>query len=188
MTRGPVVADENTSLDELVHLMENNGIKRCRCCGTTSWSASSLVRICFKPWPAWPRRFRTPLRMMNTSATHPAATDWRPTGLQVAVCNGVVHLHGLIINDDSARRASIVAAENTKVTLCHAQGSEYGLATPPNLGRCRGDHLAVRRARRLEFWHHANLADDDVDHRGYCHRRRMESATRVLNAPASSLK
>jgi CBS-domain-containing membrane protein len=28
MTREPVVADENTSLDELVHLMENNGIKR----------------------------------------------------------------------------------------------------------------------------------------------------------------
>jgi BON domain len=32
--------------------------------------------------------------------------------LQVAVRNGVVHLHGLIIND-SARRASIIAAENT---------------------------------------------------------------------------
>ena len=40
------------------------------------------------------------------------ATDWRPIGLQVAVRNGVVHLHGLIIND-SSRRASIVAAENT---------------------------------------------------------------------------
>ena len=42
------------------------------------------------------------------------ATDWRPTGLQVAVRNGVVHLHGLIIiNDDTARRTTIVAVENT---------------------------------------------------------------------------
>ena len=41
-----------------------------------------------------------------------AATDWGPLGLQVAVRNGVVHLHGLIVNERS-RRASIVAAENT---------------------------------------------------------------------------
>jgi hypothetical protein len=41
------------------------------------------------------------------------ATDWRPTGLQVAVRNDIVHLHGIIINDDSMRRTSIVAAENT---------------------------------------------------------------------------
>jgi len=40
------------------------------------------------------------------------ATDWRPVGLQVSVRNGVVHLHGIILNDN-ARRASIVAAENT---------------------------------------------------------------------------
>ena len=40
------------------------------------------------------------------------STDWRPTGFQVTVRNGVVHLHGLIF-DENVRRATIVAAEAT---------------------------------------------------------------------------
>ena len=40
-------------------------------------------------------------------------TDWQPIGFQVAVRDGVVHLHGLVTNE-SSRRASIVAAENTE--------------------------------------------------------------------------
>ena len=36
---------------------------------------------------------------------------WRPIGLQVTVRNGVVHLHGIVVNDNS-RQAAIVAAEN----------------------------------------------------------------------------
>ena len=39
------------------------------------------------------------------------ATDWRPTGFQVRVRDGVVHLHGLIF-DDRTRQATIVLAEN----------------------------------------------------------------------------
>jgi osmotically-inducible protein OsmY len=37
--------------------------------------------------------------------------EWRPAGLEVTVRNGIVHLHGLII-DDRARQAAKVAAEN----------------------------------------------------------------------------
>ena len=33
----------------------------------------------------------------------------------------------------------------------------------------------------LEFWYHANLADDDVDNQRCCHRRCMESAPRALD-------
>jgi hypothetical protein len=40
------------------------------------------------------------------------ATDWRPIGFDVTVRHGVVHLHGIIINDQ-ARQATILAAENT---------------------------------------------------------------------------
>ncbi|MHC2578690.1 putative transcriptional regulator [Bradyrhizobium diazoefficiens] len=40
------------------------------------------------------------------------AADWRPIGSRVDVRKGVVHLHGLITTDE-ARRATIVAAENT---------------------------------------------------------------------------
>jgi len=40
-----------------------------------------------------------------------ANTDWRPIGLQVTVRDGVVHLHGIVVNPNS-RQAAIVAAEN----------------------------------------------------------------------------
>ncbi|WP_225121209.1 BON domain-containing protein [Bradyrhizobium sp. BRP22] len=39
-------------------------------------------------------------------------TDRRPTGFQVAVRKGVVHLHGLIL-DENVRKAAVVLAENT---------------------------------------------------------------------------
>ncbi len=39
-------------------------------------------------------------------------TDWRPAGFQVAVRKGVVHLHGLIF-DENVRKAAVVLAENT---------------------------------------------------------------------------
>ena len=117
MTRDPVVADEATSLDELVHLRERNGIKRLpvlrddRLVGIITranllQAVASMAREVPDP-TADDEHIRD--RIVRTLE----ATDWRPTGLQVAVRNGVVHLHGLIINDDSARRASIVAAENT---------------------------------------------------------------------------
>jgi osmotically-inducible protein OsmY len=41
-----------------------------------------------------------------------SATDWRPIGFEVNVRKGVVHLHGFITTDE-ARRATVVAAENT---------------------------------------------------------------------------
>ena len=31
------------------------------------------------------------------------ASDWRPIGFQVTVCKGVIHVHGLIV-DESSRR------------------------------------------------------------------------------------
>ena len=117
MTRDPVVAGEDTSLDELVHLIETNGIKRLpvlrddRLVGIVTranllQAVAGMAREIPDP-TADDEHIRD--RIIRTLE----ATDWRPTGLQVAVRNGVVHLHGLIINDDSARRAAIVAAENT---------------------------------------------------------------------------
>jgi BON domain-containing protein len=39
-------------------------------------------------------------------------TNWRPAGFQVTARNGVVHLHGLIF-DENVRKATLVLAENT---------------------------------------------------------------------------
>ena len=58
------------------------------------------------------RRAVNNLRHIQERVTNAIAkTDWRPIGLQVTVRNGVVQLHGLIVNANS-RQAAIVAAEN----------------------------------------------------------------------------
>ena len=116
MTRDPIAAGEDTPLDELVRLMEKNGIKRLpvlrddKLVGIITranllQAVASMAREIPDP-TADDEHIRD--RIIRTLE----ATDWRPIGLQVAVRNGLVHLHGLIIND-SSRRASIVAAENT---------------------------------------------------------------------------
>jgi len=116
MTRDLIAAGEDTPLDELVRLMEKNGIKRLpvlrddKLVGIITranllQAVASMAREIPDP-TADDEHIRD--RIIRTLE----ATDWRPIGLQVAVRNGVVHLHGLIIND-SSRRASIVAAENT---------------------------------------------------------------------------
>ena len=117
MTRHPVAPDEDTSLDELVHLMEKNGIKRLPVLRDDKLVGIITRANLLQAVASMAREIPDPAtddehirdRIIRTME----ATDWRPTGLQVAVRNGVVHLHGLIINDDSARRATIVAAENT---------------------------------------------------------------------------
>ena len=117
MTRDPVVAGEDTSLDELVHLMETNGIKRLpvlrddRLVGIVT--RANLLQAVAGMAREIPDPTADDDHIRDRIIRTLEATDWRPTGLQVAVRNGVVHLHGLIINDDSARRAAIVAAENT---------------------------------------------------------------------------
>jgi predicted transcriptional regulator len=55
----------------------------------------------------------------NRSITSIEKADWAPFGLGVIVLNGVVHLSGVITNEQS-REATIVAAENVSgVTKVH---------------------------------------------------------------------
>jgi CBS domain-containing protein len=116
MTREPVAVDEDTSLDELVHLMEKNGIKRLPVLRDDKLvgiiTRANLLQAVASMAKEIPDPTADDAHIRDRIIRTLEATDWRPTGLQVAVRNGVVHLHGLIIND-SARRASIVAAENT---------------------------------------------------------------------------
>jgi CBS domain-containing protein len=116
MTRDPVVADEDASLDELVLLMEKNGIKRLPVLRDDNLVGIITRANLLQAVASIAREIPDPTvddgHIRDRIIRALEATDWRPTGLQVAVRNGVVHLHGLIIND-SARRASIVAAENT---------------------------------------------------------------------------
>jgi CBS-domain-containing membrane protein len=115
MTRDPITVNEQTPLSELVELMEKRGIKRL-----PVMSGKALVGIVtrsnlLQAVASMAREIPDPtadddhIRDRVTKAIH--TTDWRPTGFQATVRNGIVHLHGIIF-DDHVRQATIVAAEN----------------------------------------------------------------------------
>jgi CBS domain-containing protein len=115
MTPGVITVEEETPLEELVGLMEKNGIKRLpvmrgkALVGIVARSnllqaVASMAREIPDPTADDDHIRERILREVN-------GTDWRPIGFEVTVRSGVVHLHGLITTDH-ARQAAIVAAEN----------------------------------------------------------------------------
>src|SRR5579872_7353833 len=115
MTRTPLTVAEDTPLEEIVSLMEKKHVKRLpvmhrdRLVGiVTRANLLSAVASLARDIPD-PTADDDHIRERVTQAI--VKTGWRPIGLQVTVRNGVVHLHGLIVND-SSRQAAIVAAEN----------------------------------------------------------------------------
>ena len=115
MARDPVTVTEDTQLEELVTLMEKHDIKRLpvmqngRLVGiVTRANLLQAVASLARDVPD-PTADDDHIRQRVADAIN--GTDWRPIGLQVTVRNGVVHLHGIIVNE-SSRRATIVAAEN----------------------------------------------------------------------------
>jgi predicted transcriptional regulator len=116
MTSDPITVEEETPLEDLVHLMEKNDVKRLpvmrgkTLVGIVTRSnllqaVASMARDVPDPTADDDHIRDRILRQVN-------ATDWRPIGFEVTVRNGVVHLHGIITTDRS-RQATIVAAENT---------------------------------------------------------------------------
>jgi CBS domain-containing protein len=115
MTRDPVTVSEDTSLEELVSTMEKHDVKRLpvirgeRLVGiVTRANLLQAVASLARDVPD-PTADDDHIRERVTQAI--SNTGWRPIGLQVTVRNGVVHLHGIIVNANS-RQAAIVAAEN----------------------------------------------------------------------------
>jgi CBS domain-containing protein len=115
MARDPVTVTEDTQLEELVSLMEKHDIKRLpvmqndRLVGiVTRANLLQAVASLARDVPD-PTADDDHIRQRVADAIN--RTDWRPIGLQVTVRNGVVHLHGIIVNE-SSRQATIVAAEN----------------------------------------------------------------------------
>jgi CBS domain-containing protein len=117
MTRDPVTVHEETRLEELVALMERRGIKRLPVLrnGTLVGivTRSNLLRAVAGLAKDVPDPTADDDHIRARLQRSFDAADWRPIGLQVTVRNGVVHLHGLIA-DDRARRAAVVACENTE--------------------------------------------------------------------------
>ena len=116
MTTDPITVDEETPLEDLVRLMEKNGIKRLPVMSGATLKGIVTRSNLLQAVASMAREVPDPtadddhIRERITQAVN--KTDWRPIGFETTVRNGVVHLHG-IITTEQARKATIVAAENT---------------------------------------------------------------------------
>jgi CBS domain-containing protein len=115
MTSDPRTVTEDTTLDEIVDIMERYNIKRLPVLRgdllvgivTRSNLLQAVAGLaCEVPDPT-----ADDDHIRDRVIESIERTDWRPFGLGVFVRNGVVHLSG-VITDANARQAAIVAAEN----------------------------------------------------------------------------
>jgi CBS domain-containing protein len=116
MTPDPTAVREDSSLDEIVLLMERKNIKRLpvmrgdRLVGIVTranllQALASLARIVPDPTIDDDHIREAVIASLEK-------TDWGPNGLSIVVRNGIVQLSGIILNF-GAREATIVVAENT---------------------------------------------------------------------------
>ena len=116
MTQDPVTVGEETPLEDLVRLMEKKDIKRLPVMRGKAMAGivtrSNLLQAVASLAHEIPDPTADDDHIRERIARVVNATDWRPIGFEASVRNGVVHLHG-IITTDQARKATIVAAENT---------------------------------------------------------------------------
>ena len=116
MTRKVVTAQEETSLAELVSLMEQHDVKRIPVMRGKMpvgiVTRTNLLQAMASLAHEIPDPTADDEHIRERIMRAVSATDWRPIGFEVNVRKGVVHLHGFITTDE-ARRATVVAAENT---------------------------------------------------------------------------
>lgn len=115
MTPDPWTISEDTPLAEVVQLMEKRNVKRLpvvrdgRIVGIVT--RSNLLQAVAGLARDVPDPTADDDHIRERIIASIDKADWRPFGLGVTVRNGVVHLHGVIV-DESSRQAAIVAAEN----------------------------------------------------------------------------
>jgi CBS domain-containing protein len=116
MTRDPVTVQEDTSLDELVRLMEKHHVHRLPVMRDKTLvgivTRSNLLRAVATMAGEVPSPTLDDDQIREHLIGTISAKAWRPDSLQVTVRNGVVHLYGVVL-DENSRQASVVAAENT---------------------------------------------------------------------------
>jgi CBS domain-containing protein len=116
MTENPITVGEEAALEELVRLMEKNGIKRLPVMSGNTLKGivtrSNLLQAVASMAHEIPDPTADDDHIRERITRTVNATDWRPVSFEVTVRNGVVHLHG-IITTDKARQATVVAAQNT---------------------------------------------------------------------------
>jgi CBS domain-containing protein len=123
MTLDPCTVTEDATLEDIVGFMERNNIKRLpvmrgdRLVGIVT--RSNLLQAVAGLTRDIPDPTADDDHIRNRIITSIEKADWAPFGLGVIVLNGIVHLRGVITNEQS-RQAAVVAAENVSgVTKVH---------------------------------------------------------------------
>lgn len=115
MSYDPITVTEETTLPDLVELMEKKSIKRLpvmrdgQLVGIVT--RSDLLRAVASVAHEIPDPTADDKHIHDRIVRALDSANWCQLGLQVSVHNGVVHLRGIIM-DERARQAAIVAAEN----------------------------------------------------------------------------
>lgn len=117
MTPEPCTVSESTTLPEIVDLMEKRNIKRLPVTRDDAIVGIVTRANLLQAVAGLARDVPDPTadddHIRDRIVTAIEKHDWRPFGLGVTVRSGVVHLHGVIV-DEASRRASVVACENVQ--------------------------------------------------------------------------
>jgi CBS domain-containing protein len=115
MTKLPLTITEDTPLEEIVELMEKNGIKRLpvtrgdQVVGIVS--RANLLQAVASLARQVPDPTADDDHIRNRIIDALEKNNWCPFGLSVIVRDGIVHLSG-VITEERSRQAAVVAAEN----------------------------------------------------------------------------
>lgn len=116
MTRSPLTVGEDTTLEEIVHLMEKNNVKRLPVMRKNALvgivSRANLLRAVASIAREVPDPTADDDHIRERIVRTVSQALWRPIGFQVTARNGIVDLHGLVV-DERSRQATVVAAEET---------------------------------------------------------------------------
>lgn len=117
MTPSPVTVTEDTTLPEIVTLMERNRVKRVpvvrhgKLIGIVT--RSNLLQAVASLAADVPDPTADDDHIRRRIFDEMAKQEWCPYGLNVVVRDGIVHLSGVITQEES-RQAAVVAAENVQ--------------------------------------------------------------------------
>jgi CBS domain-containing protein len=117
MTKDPLTITEDTAMAEIVELMEKNNVKRLpvlhdgKLVGIVS--RANLLQAVASLAREVPDPTADDDHIRDRIIAALEKNDWCPFGLSVIVKDGIVHLSG-VITEENARAAAIVAAENVE--------------------------------------------------------------------------
>jgi CBS domain-containing protein len=117
MVSSPLTITEDTSLEEIVELMEKNNVKRLpvirddKLVGIVS--RANLLQAVASLAREVPDPTADDAHIRNRIIDAMEKNDWCPFGLSVIVRDRIVHLSG-VITEERSRQAAIVAAENVE--------------------------------------------------------------------------